>query len=207
MFERFTDAARHVVVLAQEEARLAAHDYLGTGHLLLGLIREEDGIAARWLRSAGVEVAEARRRVGEVAATVERLDLPAGPGLGDRLLFTPRAKEVLRLSLRESLQLGHAHVDTEHLLLGLISEGAGVGAQVLAGFDVSLGEARLKVILMMRQSGVDSVIPVVARGPGGGPALAAARTAISRLDYQVAALTAEVERLRGLLEENGINPG
>jgi ATP-dependent Clp protease ATP-binding subunit ClpC len=125
MFERFTDRSRRVVVLAQEEARLLGHNHIGTEHLLLGLIAEEESVAARTLRALGVTLDAARDQVRQVI----------GPGHQDpasHIPFTPRAKKVLELSLREALSLKSGYIGTEHLLLGLITEGKGVGAQILA---------------------------------------------------------------------------
>src|SRR6516165_9405048 len=124
MFERFTDRARRVVVLAQEEARMLNHTYIGTEHILLGLICEGEGVAARALESLGISQAAVRRQVEEI--TGQDQQAPSGP-----IPLTPRAKKVLELSLREALQLGHNYVGTEHILLGLIREGKGVAAQVL----------------------------------------------------------------------------
>jgi ATP-dependent Clp protease ATP-binding subunit ClpC len=139
VFERFTDRARRVVVLAQEEARLLKHNYIGTEHLLLGLVREGDGIAAEVLRGLNVDLERMREslrnRIGEGGA----------PPLG-HIPFTPRAKTVLELSLREALQLGHNYIGTEHVLLGLVREGQGVGAQTLAEFGVEVGAVRQAVI-------------------------------------------------------------
>jgi ATP-dependent Clp protease ATP-binding subunit ClpC len=124
MFERFTDRARRVVVLAQEESRLLGHDYIGTEHLLLGLLAERAGVAARALQSLDITLDAAREQVKEII----------GPGAQEprgHIPFTPRAKKILELSLREALKLGSEVIGTEHLLLGLVDEGAGVGAQIL----------------------------------------------------------------------------
>jgi len=124
MFERFTERARRVVVLAQEESRLLSHNYIGTEHLLLGLLAERDGAAARALESLGITLDAARERVVEMIGPGQQH--PSG-----HIPFTPRAKKILELSLRESLNLGSEVIDTEHLLLGLVDEGDGVGAQIL----------------------------------------------------------------------------
>jgi ATP-dependent Clp protease ATP-binding subunit ClpC len=131
VFERFTDRARRVVVLAQEEARLLNHNYIGTEHILLGLANEGEGIAARALQSLDVALADVRHQV------VQLIGRGTGEATG-HVPFTPRAKKVLELSLREALTLGHNYIGTEHLLLGLVREGEGVGAQVLKrmGADV-----------------------------------------------------------------------
>src|SRR5579859_1598409 len=124
MFERFTDRARRVIVLAQDEARLLDHNYIGTEHLLLGLIHEGEGVAAAALRELGVSLDAVRQKVEEIIGRGQQA--PAG-----HIPFTPRAKKVLELSLRESNQLGHGYIGTEHILLGLLREGEGVAAQVL----------------------------------------------------------------------------
>src|SRR5690625_4953751 len=124
MFERFTDRARRVVVLAQEEARMLNHNYIGTEHILLGLIHEGDGVAAKALESLNISLEAVRAQVQEIIG--EGQQAPTG-----HIPFTPRAKKVLELSLREALQLGHNYIGTEHILLGLIREGEGIAAQVL----------------------------------------------------------------------------
>src|SRR3990170_2789791 len=118
MFERFTDRARRVVVLAQEEARMLNHNYIGTEHILLGLIHEGEGVAAKALESLGISLEGVRQQVEEIIGQGQQA--PSG-----HIPFTPRAKKVLELSLREALQLGHNYIGTEHILLGLIREGAG----------------------------------------------------------------------------------
>ena len=143
MFERFTDRARRVIVLAQEEARSLQHNYIGTEHLLLGLIREGEGVAAKALASKGVNLQDTRKQVEEMIGKGN-----ASPN--GHIPFTPHAKQVLELSLREALQLGHSYIGTEHILLGLIREGEGVGTQVLIKMDVDLGELRSTVIDMIR---------------------------------------------------------
>jgi prophage maintenance system killer protein len=135
MFRRFTDRARRAVQLAQEEARLLNHNYVGTEHLLLGLLREGEGVAAKALGSLGISIEAVRAQVEELIGHGE--SAPAG-----HLPFTPRAKKALELSLREALQLGHNYIGTEHLLLGLAREGEGVAAELLIGFGA--GHARLR---------------------------------------------------------------
>jgi ATP-dependent Clp protease ATP-binding subunit ClpA len=140
MFERFTDRARRVVVLAQEEARLLSHNYIGTEHILLGLIHENDGVAAKVLEGLGISLEAVR-------AKVEAIIGEGGPGApAGHIPFTPRAKKVLELSLREALQLGHNYIGTEHILLGLIREGQGVGAQVLVNLGAELSAVREAVV-------------------------------------------------------------
>src|SRR5580700_3431206 len=124
MFERFTNSARHVVVLAQEEARLLHHNYIGTEHLLLGLLGEPEGIACRALYRFGITLDGAREEVRGIVGTGK--GRPSG-----HIPFTPRAKKTLELALREALQLHHNFIGTEHILLGVIREGDGVGAQIL----------------------------------------------------------------------------
>jgi ATP-dependent Clp protease ATP-binding subunit ClpC len=143
MFERFTDRARRVVVLAQEEARLLDHDYIGTEHLLLGLIQEGEGVAAAALRELGVSLEAVRQKVEEIIGRGEHAPPPS------HIPFTPRAKKVLELSLRESRQLGHNYIGTEHILLGLIREGEGVAAQVLTSLGADLNTVRQQVVRML----------------------------------------------------------
>ena len=143
MFERFTDRARRVIVLAQEEARTLQHNYIGTEHLLLGLIREGEGVAAKALASKGVSLDDTRKQVEEMIGKGN-----ASPN--GHIPFTPHARQVLELSLREALQLGHSYIGTEHILLGLIHEGEGVGTQVLIKMDVNLGELRSATIDLIR---------------------------------------------------------
>jgi ATP-dependent Clp protease ATP-binding subunit ClpA len=139
MFERFTDRARRVVVLAQEEARLLNHNYIGTEHILLGLIHEGEGVAAKALESLGISLEAVRAQVEEIIGQGQ--SAPTG-----HIPFTPRAKKVLELSLREALQLGHNYIGTEHILLGLIREGEGVAAQVLVKLGADLSRVRQQVI-------------------------------------------------------------
>ena len=142
MFERFTDRARRVVVLAQEEARLLNHNYIGTEHILLGLIHEGEGVAAKALESLGISLEAVRNQVEEIIGQ-------GGSSPSGHIPFTPRAKKVLELSLREALQLGHNYIGTEHLLLGLIREGEGVAAQVLVKLGADLSRVRQQVIQLL----------------------------------------------------------
>jgi ATP-dependent Clp protease ATP-binding subunit ClpC len=142
VFERFTERARQVVVLAQEEARPLGHNYIGTEHVLLGPLREEEGIAARVLDSLGVTIEGARERIARIVGQGE--EVAAG-----QIPFTPRAKRVLELSLREALSLGHNWIGTEHLLLGLAREDDGVAMQVLGEFGVDADRIRDGVIRML----------------------------------------------------------
>jgi ATP-dependent Clp protease ATP-binding subunit ClpC len=142
MFERFTDRARRVVVLAQEEARMLSHNYIGTEHLLLGLIHEGEGVAAKALESLGISLEAVRQQVEEIIGQGQQA--PSG-----HIPFTPRAKKVLELSLRESRQLGHHYIGTEHILLGLLREGEGVAAQVLVRLGADLNRVREQVIQLL----------------------------------------------------------
>src|ERR1700728_2364670 len=142
MFERFTDRARRVVVLAQEEARMLNHNYIGTEHILLGLIHEGEGVAAKALESLGISLEAVRQQVEEIIGQGQQA--PSG-----HIPFTPRAKKVLELSLREALQLGHNYIGTEHMLLGLVREGAGVAAQVLVSLGADLSRVRQQVIQLL----------------------------------------------------------
>ena len=172
MFERFTDRARRVVVLAQEEARLLNHNYIGTEHILLGLIHEGEGVAAKALESLGISLEAVRSQVEEIIGQ-------GGSSPSGHIPFTPRAKKVLELSLREALQLGHNYIGTEHILLGLIREGEGVAAQVLVKLGADLvpgppaGHPAPVGLLRLRSPGPGS--PPAARRPAPPPAARAAR--------------------------------
>ena len=159
MFERFTDRARRVVVLAQEEARMLNHNYIGTEHILLGLIHEGEGVAAKGLESLGISLEAVRSQVEEIIGQGQQA--PSG-----HIPFTPRAKKVLELSLREALQLGHNYIGTEHILLGLIREGEGVAAQVLVKLGADLSRVRQQVIQLL--SGYQGKEAVAAGGPAEG---------------------------------------
>jgi ATP-dependent Clp protease ATP-binding subunit ClpC len=161
MFERFTDRARRVVVLAQEEARMLNHNYIGTEHILLGLIHEGEGVAAKALESLGISLEGVRQQVEEIIGQGQQA--PSG-----HIPFTPRAKKVLELSLREALQLGHNYIGTEHILLGLIREGEGVAAQVLVKLGADLNRVRQQVIQLL--SGYQGKEPAAAGAGGGGEA-------------------------------------
>lgn len=161
MFERFTDRARRVVVLAQEEARMLNHNYIGTEHILLGLIHEGEGVAAKALESMGISLDAVRAQVEEIIGQGQQA--PSG-----HIPFTPRAKKVLELSLREALQLGHNYIGTEHILLGLIREGEGVAAQVLVKLGADLNRVRSTVIQLL--SGYQGKEAVTQGGPAEGTA-------------------------------------
>ena len=142
MFERFTDRARRVVILAREEARLLNHNYIGTEHILLGLIHEHEGVAAKALESLDISLESVRAQVEEIIG-------PGGKEPRGHIPFTPRAKKVLELSLREALKLGHNYIGTEHILLGLLREGDGVAAQVLVKLGADLARVREQVIQLL----------------------------------------------------------
>jgi ATP-dependent Clp protease ATP-binding subunit ClpC len=142
MFERFTDRARRVVVLAQEEARLLDHNYIGTEHVLLGLVHEGEGVAATALQQLGIDLQSVRIAVEEIIGR-------GGTAPEGHVPFTPRAKKVLELALREAMQLGHNYIGTEHILLGLLREGEGVGAQVLVRFGADLAQVRTTVVALL----------------------------------------------------------
>jgi ATP-dependent Clp protease ATP-binding subunit ClpA len=271
MFERFTDRARRVVVLAQEEARMLNHNHIGTEHILLGLIHEGEGVAAKALESLGISLEAVRQQVEEIIGQGE--DAPQG-----HIPFTPRAKKVLELSLREASHLGHPYIGTEHILLGLIREGQGVAAQVLVKLGADLNRVRQQVIQLLhgqqaretqtavggRRRGrvaadpagvnaLESRLAAVEHRVGNGPDTAdldeqiaqvrqdkesaidaqdferagslrdrerqlladkstrqqeweAAHPDLASLAEQVQRLSGEVERLRGLLRQHGIDP-
>ena len=160
MFERFTDRARRVVVLAQEEARLLNHNYIGTEHILLGLLNEGEGIAAQALESLDIDLASVRDEVVKIIGQGQQS--PSG-----HIPFTPRAKKVLELSLREALQLGHNYIGTEHILLGLIREGEGVAAQVLQQLGAELQKVRQTVIQLLSGPGGSEEQSPKGTGAGG----------------------------------------
>jgi ATP-dependent Clp protease ATP-binding subunit ClpC len=145
MFERFTERARQVVVLAQEEARTLKHNYIGTEHILLGLLREEEGLAARVLESLDITVERVRAQVVRIVGSGEEVT-------SGQIPFTPRAKKVLELALREALSLGHNYIGTEHILLGLVRENEGVAARILLDFDADAETIRESVLQGMRRA-------------------------------------------------------
>jgi ATP-dependent Clp protease ATP-binding subunit ClpC len=173
MFERFTDRARRVVVFAQEEARGLNHNWIGTEHLLLAVIREGQGVGARALESMQVSLDAARQQVESI---IGRGQEPVGDG---HIPFTPRAKKVLELSLREALQLGHDYIGTEHILLGLIREGDGVAAQVLVNLGCDLNGARHQVIRLLHgHQGRQPALSTIGEELGDRLASMAARLAV-----------------------------
>jgi ATP-dependent Clp protease ATP-binding subunit ClpC len=156
LFERFTERARQVVVLAQDEARALKHNYIGTEHILLGLLREEEGLAARVLESLDITVEEVRAQVARIVGQGDEVTTGQIP-------FTPRAKKVLELALREALSLGHNYIGTEHILLGLVRENEGVAARILLDFDADAEKIRNEIIRMLSGPGRRQ------QGAGGAP--------------------------------------
>jgi ATP-dependent Clp protease ATP-binding subunit ClpC len=157
VFERFTERARQVVVLAQDEARALKHNYIGTEHLLLGLLREEEGPAARVLESLHVTVEDVR--TGVVRFVGEGDEVTSG-----QIPFTPRAKKVLELSLREALSLQHNYIGTEHVLLGLVREGEGVGARILLGLGADAEKIRVELMRVLSLPSIAAMERPPARG-------------------------------------------
>ncbi len=162
MFERFTERARQVVVLAQEEARTLKHNYIGTEHILLGLLREEEGLAARVLESLDITVERVRAQVVRIVGSGEEVT-------SGQIPFTPRAKKVLELALREALSLGHNYIGTEHILLGLVRENEGVAARILLDFDADSEKIRNEVIRMLSGPGGRRQGSGAGAGSGSGP--------------------------------------
>ena len=181
MFERFTDRARRAVALAQEEARMLNHNYIGTEHILLGLIHEGEGVAAKALESLGISLEAVRQQVKEIIGRGQQA--PSG-----HIPFTPRAKKVLELSLREADGFGHNYIGTEHILLGLIREGSGVAAQVLVKLGADLNRARQQVVQLLHGRAGEDVIGE------GSPLPGDALTRVDSLDRRLAA----IERWVGL---------
>jgi len=153
VFERFTDRARRTIVFAQEEARLLNHNYIGTEHILLGLLREEEGVAAKALTTLDVSLEAVRRDVGEIVGRGQEFS-------GGHIPFTARSKKVLELSLREALQLGHNYIGTEHILLGLIREGEGVAAQVLQKLGADLNRVRQTMVQLLSEHTAETATAV-----------------------------------------------
>jgi Clp amino terminal domain, pathogenicity island component len=187
MFERFTDRARRSVVLAQEEARLLNHDHIGTEHLLLGLIREGEGVAAQAMDSLGISLEPVRAQVSAFVG-------PGGAAQGGHVPFTPRAKKVLELSLREALQLGHDYIGTEHILLGVIREGEGVAPRALVALGFDLAEVRRRVTELAQSEGAQGREHAPAR-PGRASAAARLPAGILAAPGALPVGTAEGARL------------
>lgn len=182
MFSRFSVSARRVVVLAQEEARLLDHNYIGTEHLLLGLLAESEGVAAQALTDLGVDLKVVRERVAEIIGT-------GSHGSSGHIPFTPRAKRVLELSLYEAQELGASEIGTEHLLLGLVEEGDGVAAQVLNAMGADAGRVRDR-IRETHPSPAKTETPMATIKSAGEP---------GRLELRIAALERRVTELEGRL--------
>jgi Clp amino terminal domain, pathogenicity island component/UvrB/uvrC motif len=194
MFERFTDRARRVVVLAQEEARMLNHGYIGTEHLLLGLIHEDEGVAATALKAMEISLDAVRRQVEAIIGEGQEIE-------SGHIPFTPRAKRVLELSLREANQMGHNYIGTEHLLLGLVREGDGVAAQVLVSLGADLNRVRQQVIQLLHADAASE--PGVPSGGGRGHG----RRAGSReIDAVLARLDSADRRLAAIERWVGIEP-
>ena len=189
MFERFTDRARRVIVLAQEEARMLNHNYIGTEHILLGLIHEGEGVAAKALESLGISLDAVRQQVEEIIGQGQQA--PSG-----HIPFTPRAKKVLELADRETRALGHAYIGTEHILLGLIREGDGVAAQVLVKLGADLNRVRQQVIQLLRGSR-DADVPGAGSRRGNRSRARLLDDALVRIDSLDRRLAA-IERWAGL---------
>ncbi len=187
MFERFTDRARRVVVLAQEEARMLNHDYVGTEHILVALVREGGGIAAQALQSLGITEETAHQQVEEIVGRGQ-----TGPQRG-HLPVTMRAKKTLQLSLREATQLGHAYIGTEHILLSLIREGDGPAMQVLNGLGVDPDRVRQQVIQLVSARRVQEE-PGTGRAAGRGKRklLSELRGRLDSLDWRLSVLEQRV---------------
>jgi ATP-dependent Clp protease ATP-binding subunit ClpC len=200
MFERFTDRARRVVVLAQEESQRLSHNYIGSEHLLLGLLAEREGVAARALESLNVTLTAAREQVEEIIGPGQQT--PRG-----HIPFTPRAKKILELSLREALTMGSEVIDTEHLLLGLIDEGDGVGAQILQRLGATAQAVREAVARLISAEPEADVVT----GPGSEPrAVSVGRQVRIRVDAltEVKDLLASIDRRLSAIERHlGIDAG
>ena len=194
MFERFTNRARRVVVLAQEEARRLLHNYIGTEHILLGLLREDEGAAATALAAADVTLDGARLEVETIIGRGQHE--PSG-----HIPFTPRAKKVLELSLREAVRLGHDYIDTGHILLGLIREGDGVAVQVVVNLGADPKKISQRVVLELGGDIAEAPVTVGARLE------MRQRREVQDYTDTIAALRAEIARLRAILDKHRIDPG
>ena len=200
MFERFTDRARRVVVLAQEESQRLSHNYIGSEHLLLGLLAEREGVAARALESLNVTLTAAREQVEEIIGPGQQT--PRG-----HIPFTPRAKKILELALREALTMGSEVIDTEHLLLGLLDEGDGVGAQILQRLGATAQAVREAVARLINAGSEAAEVT----GPGSEPrAVSVTRQVRIRDDAltEVKDLLAGIDRRLSAIERHlGIDAG
>ena len=196
MFERFTERARRVVVLAQEEARRLNHNHVGTEHILLGLIHEGEGVAAASLESLGISLEAVREQIEGIIGQGRA----APPG---NIPYTPRAKKVLELSLREALQLGHNHIGSEHILLGLIREGRGAAAQVLVRLGADLARVREQVIQMLEDAQGEEGPGTRRAGKGLGPAARKQRGLLSEVLSRVESIDS---RLAAVEQRVGAGP-
>jgi ATP-dependent Clp protease ATP-binding subunit ClpA len=187
MFERFTDRSRRVVVLAQEEARMLNHNYIGTEHILLALIREDGGVAAQALGSLGITEEAARQQVEEIVGRGQQ-----DPQRG-HIPFTPRAKKTLQLSMREAIALGHAYIGTEHILLGLVREDDGAAVRVLSGLGVDPNRVRQQVIQLVSARRIQEE-PGTGRAAGRGKRklLSELRGRLDSLDWRLSVLEQRV---------------
>lgn len=202
MFERFTDRARRVVVQAQQEARSLNHDHIGTEHVLLGLLGEPEGAAARALTELGIKLEACRARVEEIIGRGDE------PFPGDHIPFTPGAKKALELSLRESLGLGHSFIGTGHLLLGLVREGAGAAAQALITSGTELEAVRAKVVEILSAPG-ELTEEVTDEPPEPGTVTGSVEDVVvmlQSLQEENHRLQMEIERLRELVLRLGGEP-
>jgi ATP-dependent Clp protease ATP-binding subunit ClpC len=185
LFERYTDTARRVVVYAKEEALLLDHDFIGTEHILLGLLRDDTETAVQVLTSLGAGLGPARAQVEEVVGRGRQA--PAGD-----IPFTARAKKVLELSLREALQLGHNYIGSEHIVLGLVREGEGGGAQILQRLDVDAEELRRGILTVLRSRQQSRPPPGILAAGGGG---------MSAIESRLTAMEERLERIERLLRD------
>ena len=196
MFERFTERARRVVVLAQEEARRLNHNHIGTEHILLGLIHEGEGVAAASLESLGISLEAVREQIEGIIG--QGRAAPTG-----NIPYTPRARKVLELSLREALQLGHNHIGTEHILLGLIREGRGAAAQVLVRLGADLARVREQVIQMLEDAQGEEEPGTRRAAKGLGPAAREQRGLLSEVLSRVESIDS---RLAAVEQRVGAGP-
>jgi ATP-dependent Clp protease ATP-binding subunit ClpC len=185
LFERFTDTARRVVVYAKEEARLLDHEHIGTEHILLGLLRDDTETAVQVLTSLGAGLAPARAEVEKMTGRGQQ------PPVGD-IPFTARAKKVLEFSLREALQLGHNYIGSEHILLGLVREGEGGGAQILKRLDVDAEELRRGILTVLRSRQQSRPPPGIFAAGGGG---------MAAIESRLTAMEERLERIERLLRD------
>ena len=195
MLERFTDRARRIIVLAQEEARLLKHNYLGTEHLLLGLIRDGRGTAAKALDNVGISLEAARGEVGEIIGQGQQV--PRG-----HIPFTPRAKKVLELSDREARKHGDRHIGTGHLLLAVIREGEGVAVQALVGLGVDLPELRQRVVLeLSADAGDDERISTAEHGEEADSGELPDEAVMAQAEFTLSALSDQLAEIRARLRD------